>query len=191
MTDQEENPVTNGLVALVTVAIVVGLLAGIAVLFATNLLGVGDSSGSSAEGTGGETLFMPEPVETTSNGGPLVTLLSPSPSKKSSKSSKKSSPSASESESEKPEITLSQGAFEVEAGGQLYLSGVYPTGEGAVLDIEQRVGTGAWEEFPVDVNVSGGTFSVYVNTSATGDIQWRMVDKSRKVTSNVVKVKHG
>src|SRR3546814_10183924 len=95
---------------------------------------------------------MPEPVATTSNGGPLVTLLSPSPSKKSSKSSKKPSPSASESE--KPAITLSQGAFEVDAGAQLYLSGVYPTGEGAVLDIAQRVGTGAWEEFPVDVNRS-------------------------------------
>src|SRR3546814_9662697 len=74
---------------------------------------------------------MPEPVATTSNGGPLVTLLSPSPSKKSSKSSKKPSPSASESE--KPAITLSQGAFEVDAGAQLYLSGVYPNGEGAVL----------------------------------------------------------
>src|SRR3546814_227596 len=124
---------------------------------------------------------MPEPVATTSNGGPLVTLLSPSPSKKSSKSSKKPSPSASESE--KPAITLSQGAFEVDAGAQLYLSGVYPTGEGAVLDIEQRVGTGAWEEFPVDVNVSGGTFSVYVNTSATSDIQGRSEEPTSDIQS--------
>src|SRR3546814_18486840 len=109
---------------------------------------------------------MPEPVATTSNGCPLVTLLSPSPSKKSSKSSKKPSPSASASE--KPAITLSQGAFEVDAGAQLYLSGVYPTGEGAVLAIEQRVGTGAREEFPVDGNVSVGTCSGYVTPSSPG-----------------------
>src|SRR3546814_19686325 len=69
VTDQEENPVTNGLVALVTVAIVVGLLAGIAVLFATNLLGVGDRRGTSAEGTGGATIYMPAPVATTRHRG--------------------------------------------------------------------------------------------------------------------------
>lgn len=193
MPEQKENPVANGLVALVTVAIVVGLLAAIAVLSATNVLGIGGSTGGSGNGADDDGFFMPEPVATTRASGPLITLLSPDSTPKKSKSGKASkSPSPTESESEdEAAITLSQGAFKVTAGDKLYLSGIYPTGEGAVLDIEQRRGDGSWEKFPVDVNVSGGTFSVYVSTSATGDVEWRLVDKSSGLKSNVVKVQHG
>lgn len=191
MPEPEENPVANGLVALITVATVVGVLAAIAVLSATNVLGISGSTGDGGNGAADDGFFMPEPVATTRKSGALVTLLSPDSSPKKSKSGKASkSPSPTKSE-EEDTITLSQGASEVASGAKLYLSGLYPTGEGSVLDIEQRRGGGSWVDFPVDANVSGGTFAVYVSTSATGDVEWRMVDKSRSVKSNVVEVKHG
>ncbi len=60
-----------------------------------------------------------------------------------------------------------------------------------MLDVQIRVNAGSWADFPVDVNVSDATFSTYVNTSQTGDIEWRVVDKSKKLTSNAVKVTYG
>ncbi|MDT0203514.1 hypothetical protein [Nocardioides sp. AE5] len=193
MPQQEENPVVNGFVALIAVAVVVGLLGGISVLVATNVLGVGQSNSAAGPGaSGGESLVMPDPTPTATDSGPLITLNTPDESSASGEeSSAKPSPTATETKEEKPTINLSQGAFRVEKGGQLYLSGTYPGGEGAVLDIEQRVNDGSWQEFPVDVNVSGGTFSVYVQTRSTGNIEWRVVDKDNGVKSNAVRVQHG
>lgn len=198
MAEEEEQPVLSGLVALVAVAVVVGLLAGIAALFASRLVGVDGSSGGGGSANGepaaGDTLYLPDPVPTDPGSGPLVTL---APTDGGSSSS-----SASESATDKPKknkkpkkpktaITLSQGAFEVGPGEQLYLSGIYPGGEGSVLDIQNRVGDGSWQDFPVDVSVSDETFTTYVQTGQTGTIEWRVVDKSRKLKSNVVRVRHG
>ena len=45
------------------------------------------------------------------------------------------------------------------------LTGTYPTGEGAVLQVQRATGPGdSWVDFPVTVTVSGGQFSTYVQT---------------------------
>ncbi|KRF12288.1 hypothetical protein ASG90_14980 [Nocardioides sp. Soil797] len=190
MSDSEDKPVANGFIALVTVAVVVGLLAGIAILIGTKVMGVGDESASS-EDTAGATLYLPEPSETDRDDGPLVTLV-PGQETSSSESAEESD-KADDEKSKKPkdEITLSPGASQVSPGDELYLSGVYPTGEGAVLDIEIRLEDHAWQEFPVDVSVSGSTFTTYVITSQVGKIQWRVVDKKRNLKSNAVSVTYG
>ena len=50
---------------------------------------------------------------------------------------------------------------------QIDLTGVYPGGEGAILQV-QRFEGGKWEDFPVTASVSNETFSTYVQTSQTG-----------------------
>src|SRR5690606_13676321 len=130
---------------------------------------------------------------TTAHSGPLITLAPGEESIDPSLLEESEEPEEDESESEDAEdgqLTLSQGAFEVSSGEQLYLSGVYPGGEGAVLDIQYKVQGGAWEDFPVDDNVANETFSTYVETYRTGEIHWRVVDSARDVKSNEVKVRH-
>lgn len=197
MSDNEESPVANGLVALVTVAVVVGILGGLGAVVATKVVGLGDATEAAADSTGqgGASLIMPDPVPTKAGSGPLVTLAPPENDAVESTDTGSADPSdeASETEKAKPEkeITLSQGSFEVAPGEKLYLSGIYPGGEGSVLDVEYRIDGGAWTGFPVDVGVSNETFSTYVETYKTGSIEWRVADKATKKVSNAVKVRHG
>lgn len=191
---REENPVVNGLVALAAVAVVVGLLGGLGVMTATRVLGLNDASSAAADSAGeetGESLYMPKPVPTEEPSGPLVTLAptdDDATDEESTDEEAEEEPSESESADEEGRITLSQGAFEIAPGEQLYLSGIYPGGEGTVLDIEYKTGDGGWEEFPIDVNVANETFSTYVETYRSGDVFWRVVDSEEGVKSNEIKV---
>ena len=191
MTEREENPIASGLIALVAVAVVVGLLAGIAALAGSRLLGLGgDGSGDSGQAGAGASLYLPEPVPTTQESGPLVTL---PPTETTSETVTEA---ATETVSETPtvappSISLSAGSNQVAAGEELRLSGLYQGGEGAVLDIFYNVNNGGWEEFPLDVNVSGGMFEVYVQTWKDGAIRWRVEDASAHRVSNAITVQHG
>ena len=73
---------------------------------------------------------------------------------------------------------------------QIDLTGTYPTGEGAVLQVQRFVG-GAWQDFPVTVVVSNRTFSTYVQTSQVGMNRFRVVDTDNGTASNVVRVQVG
>ncbi|MDN5892884.1 MAG: hypothetical protein L0H93_02560 [Nocardioides sp.] len=196
---EEDNPVRSGVIALVAVAVVVGLLAGFAALLGSSMLGFGDDNGSASDTSdidAGDSLFMPDYVPTEVGSGPLITLLPTGTDSASESSSSKSADGPEKKKRKKPKkaknaITLSQGASEVAPGQELYLSGIYPSGEGASLDIQVRSEGGEWADFPVDVSVSNKTFSTYVYTDKTGDLEWRVIDKSNGKTSNPVKVTHG
>jgi hypothetical protein len=73
---------------------------------------------------------------------------------------------------------------------QIDLSGVYPGGEGAILQV-QRFVAGGWQDFPVTASVSNETFSTYVQTSQTGVNRFRVVDTDTRLESNEVKVTIG
>ncbi len=199
MPEKEENPVASGLIALVAVAVVVGILGAIGVVVATRVLGLNEASDAAANSNGraGDSFTMPDPVPTTAASDPLVTLIAsdeesdvPSGSESESESEEAEDEESESEEPEEGEITLSQGAFEVGPGEQLYLSGIYPGGEGTVLDIQSRVEGGSWDDFPVDVNVANETFSTYVETYRTGTITWRVVDTANGIKSNEVRVRH-
>ena len=70
------------------------------------------------------------------------------------------------------------------------LSGVYPSGEGAILQVERLV-DGTWTEFPVTASVGGETFSTYVQTGQAGENKFRVRDTSTGELSNVVTVQIG
>jgi hypothetical protein len=73
---------------------------------------------------------------------------------------------------------------------QIDLTGVYPSGEGAILQV-QRFTNGTWQDFPVTTSVSNQTFTTYVQTSQAGLNRFRVVDTDTHQASNPVRVQIG
>ena len=67
------------------------------------------------------------------------------------------------------------------------LTGVYPTGEGAILTV-QRFENGGWQDFPATGSVSGRTFQIPVETSRSGPNRFRVVDSATGLKSGEVRV---
>ncbi|GAB2865563.1 hypothetical protein [Nocardioides pacificus] len=184
MRSDDDRPVLAGLVALVAVGLVVGLVAGLAVLVGTRMLGVNGDAAASTGTTAGETLYLPEPRATEQASGPLITL---APGDEESESGGEPSDEPSKSEAPKKEITLQSGQTSVGPMSQIDLSGVYPKGEGAILKVQRFEETG-WSDFGVTASVSGGIFSTYVETGRVGENRFRMVDTDTDLASNEVRV---
>ncbi|QBR93188.1 hypothetical protein [Nocardioides euryhalodurans] len=185
--EREEHPVAFGLLALVGVAIVVGLIAGMAALAGARVAGLGDESPSGDGNGGGATLFLPKPEPTKGPRGPLITL---APGQETAQPEEQE-PSEDES-SDKPAkgISLQVAQSTVSPMDNIDLTGVYPGGEGAILQV-QRFEGGSWQDFPVTVSVSNGTFTTYVQTGQTGPNRFRVVDTDTGKPSNEVKVTIG
>ena len=191
MADREqhtEHPVLTGLIALVGVALAVGLVLALVVLVGTKLLGLGGGS-SHANSSSQASLYLPPLKKTTAPSGPLITLdqqaqqAQQAPAKGCHGHAKKHKPA--------PAISLSAGETAVAPMQQIDLTGIYPRGEGAVLQVE-RFTAGSWEDFAqITVLVSNQTFSTYVQTSQPGINKFRVVDTDTGTTSNVVRVRIG
>ena len=187
MVDREEraeHPVLSGLAALVGVALAVGLVLGLAVLGATQVLGLGGGA-STSRSTAEQSLYLPRPEKTQQPSGPLITLdqqASPAPNAGKGKKEKPAKPATA--------ISLSAGATAVAPMEQIDLTGTYPTGEGAVLQV-QRFTAGSWQDFPVTASVGDSTFSTYVQTSQPGLNRFRVVDTDTGKMSNEVRVRIG
>ena len=179
MNESEGHPVISGLAALAGVGLVVGLLISGGALAASSLLGLdgGDDDGTASSQ---QSMYLPKPSATDPATGPQITLL---PGQE--------TPSATDpAASATPEFAISLSAAQTEVGQmeEIYLTGVYPAGEGRVLQV-QRLENGNWEDFPVDAVVSGETFSTYVQTAQTGVNRFRVRDTSSEQVSNEVRVK--
>lgn len=178
-----ERPVLTGLVALVAVGILVGLFLGGAALAGTRMLGLnGGEDGSNA--TSEQSMYLPRPSKTQPPSGALITL-APDPN-----GTQQPSQEPTESESPEKAISLSAGQIEVGPMEQIDLTGVYPGGEGAILQV-QRFQAGAWVDFPVTASVSNETFSTYVQTSQLGRNRFRVVDTDTALESNEVRINVG
>jgi len=186
----EKHPILAGLIALVSVTVAVGLVLGVVAMVGSHVFGVGGGGGSSSAG---QTLYLPTPSPTPTPDSPLVTLM---PSTESAEPTEEPSDTASVSPSESPsarakQITLSAGETSVAPMQQIDLTGVYPGGEGAILQVQRKLG-GTWQDFlSVNVAVSGGQFSTYVQTGQLGVQKFRMRDTTSGKTSNVVSVTVG
>ena len=190
MSDQhptERHPVVTGLIALVSVGLVVGLIAGVAALVGTHVLGLSGAEASSGEGGGKATLFLPKPQKTAAPSDPLITL---APGESPSEGSTQPVEPSDSPKKEKPRISLSAGENSVSPMQQIDLTGIYPGGEGAILRV-QRFENGQWQDFPVTASVSNQTFSTYVQTSRTGVNKFRVIDTDTQLASNPVRVTIG
>jgi len=183
---QERNPIVTGLVALVSVGLVVGLVLGVVTLVGTRVLGL--SGGNGGTSSADQTLYLPTPTPTPTPSGPLVTL---SPRKSASPTDVLPTDLPTQVSSVAPQITLSAGETAVAPMQQIDLTGVYPGGEGAILQVQRKLG-GKWQDFlSINVAVSGGQFATYVQTGQTGRQQFRMRDTGSGLVSNVVRVQVG
>ena len=186
----EKHPIAAGLVALIAVTVTVGLVLGVVTLLATHVLGIGGSGddGSSAA----QSLYLPTPTPTPTPSGPLVTL-APARDSDSALSPDDTTPTEQATQSSAPakQITLSAGETSVAPMEQIDLTGVYPGGEGAILQVQRKL-DGQWQDFlSVDAAVSGGQFSTYVQTGQLGVQKFRMRDTTSGEVSNVVRVTVG
>lgn len=172
--DTEKRPVLTGLLALVAVAVVIGVLGGLGVALVVNATGIGDSADSSDGGSPSATFSLPQPTDTGSE--------VPAPEETGDAGT-----GTTESEAPAEAISLSASQLSVSPMQQIDLTGTYPTGEGAILQV-QRFEDGAWSDFPVTMSVSGSTFATYVQTSRTGPNKFRVIDTDTQTTSNEITV---
>lgn len=178
MSDTKDRPVLMGLVALAAVALVIGLLGGAAMLAGVRALGLdgGSAVGSGDAGSGGS-LYLPKPTDT-------ATATTPD-------EAGEPAPGASETpETPASPIVLSASQVSVSPMQQIDLTGTYPTGEGAILQV-QRFENGGWSDFPVTMSVSGQTFATFVQTSRPGPNKFRVIDTDSQTTSNEITVTVG
>ena len=179
-TQRGEHPVLVGLIALAGVAIVVGLIVGGGALVASKVLGLDGDDTATDGATSGDSMYLPWPQKTTASAAPTTP-----PSDTGT-----SEPGGKKSESQKPEreISLSAGQTAVGQMEQIDLSGVYPGGEGAILQV-QRFEGGRWADFPVTASVSNETFSTYILTSQVGVNRFLVLDTVNQETSNEIRVR--
>ncbi len=182
----EGHPIVTGLVALVAVGVAVGLILGVVVLAGAHVLGVGGGEGGSGS-TSERSMYLPLPEKTAAATGPEITL---APGESTPANS--GDPSADPSRSEKPrkQITLSAAVTSAGPMEAFDLTGVYPGGEGAILQV-QRFTAGSWQDFPVTASVSDETFQTSVATSYPGPNRFRVVDTDSGLESNEVRVTIG
>jgi hypothetical protein len=187
----ERHPVAAGLLALLAVGLVVGLILGGAALAATQVIGVGEEDSVTDDSTSGASLYLPRPERTGRPDEPLVTLATPDGSESTDDETSRPETEPTESETEDEEaISLSAGQTEVGPMEPIDLTGVYPGGEGSILQVQQFT-DGRWDDFPVTTPVSNETFTTYIQTSQPGVNRFRMIDTKSGETSNEVRVRIG
>lgn len=179
--DTENRPVLTGLVALVAVALVIGVLGGLGILVAVRATGIGGSAeaGADDDSSASATFYLPRPTDTGTGTGVPAPVEPADPGAE-----------APETEAPAEEIALSAGQQSVSPMQQIDLTGTYATGEGAILQV-QRFENGGWSDFPVTMSVSGGTFATYVQTSQVGPNRFRVVDTDTQVASDEIIVTVG
>jgi len=179
----EERPVVAGLLALVGVALAVGLVAAVAMVAAAHMIGLGGGHAAAVAGDAGATMVVPKPQKTQPASGPSITLGS---NPTSSPSSTQPPPSIKKP---KKRISLQAGQTSVAPMGRIDLTGTYPGGEGAVLNV-QKFSNGSWQDFySISATVTNGTFSTYIQTGTPGMNRFRVIDSDTKLASNEVRVR--
>ena len=177
----EKRPVVAGLLALIGVAVSVGLVAAVAVVGGAHVLGLGGGHAAAVVGEGGATMVVPKPQKTQPATGPSITL----GSNPTSSSTDQATPTIKKP---KKQISLQTGQGSVAPMGRIDLTGTYPGGEGAVLNV-QKFSNGSWQDFySISATVTNGTFSTYIQTGTPGLNRFRVIDSDTKLASNEVRV---
>lgn len=194
MADDDEVPwyrsLLVGVGAMLGVALIVGALISAVALGAVSVSGIGDEQSAVQEEP---TLYIPDrtaggdeadddPGLTLEdlNGGVDPTADDTEPVKPEKKKAKK------KRKPPKSVISLSASPLEVGQMERIYLTGTFPGGEGASLQVQRF--EGGWTDFPTSASVSGGTFNTYVMTGRSGPNKFRVVDAASGKRSNPVTV---
>jgi hypothetical protein len=174
---EKERPVLAGLLALVGVAVAIGLLGGLAVMVGVKATGLDGTTTATDESASPSAFTLPKPTDTGSSVPVPEEPVEPSPGEE-----------TSEAPAEAISLTATQQS--VSPMQQIDLAGTYQAGEGAILQV-QRFDNGAWVDFPVTASVTGGTFGTAVATGRTGENRFRVIDTDSEAISNEVTVTVG
>lgn len=186
----------TGVGALFGVALLVGGVISLVALGAVSVSGIGEETRTVQEDP---SLYIPDRTPGGSEDGdddPGLTLEDLNggvdPTKTDEPGATKAPDKAKEKKRRPPRsvISLSVSPLDVAAMERIYLTGTYPGGEGASLQV-QRFENGGWTDFPTSASVSGGTFTTYVMTGQAGVNKFRVVDAGRGKASNPVTVRVG
>jgi hypothetical protein len=185
------HPVAAGLVALVGVAVVVGLILGLVVLAGSRVLGLGGDDSTSRSGSE-RSMYLPKPEKTPMATDPQITLApaATASADETKRPDEKDGEKPSKAASPRTRISLSSSSTTASPMQTIDLSGVYPGGEGAILTV-QRFENGAWQDFPAPGSVSNETFQIPVQTSKPGVNRFRVVDTDTGRESNEVRITIG
>jgi len=174
------------LAVLLAVAVVIGGVLGVVALGAARVTGLGEAGASA---TSEPSLVMP-------TAGPTARpKRSHGPGRAGGTGGGTGGPGSAASptaapRTKRPAIALTVSPARVGPGQRIDLTGRYPGGDGARLQVQRREG-GAWTDFPVDVPVTGGRFATYVTTGRTGPQQFRVTDPGTGRASNPARVRVG
>lgn len=187
-------PLLVGLGALLGVAVLVGGLIGVVALGVVNVAGVGEERATVEEEP---SLHIPDrtPGQRTEDDDQGLTLedlnggVDPTESESPSESASPSAEPKKKKKRKPPKsvISLSASPVEVAPMERIYLTGTYPGGEGASLQVQRF--EGGWQNFDASASVSGGTFSSYVMTGRSGPNKFRVVDPASGKASNPVTIR--
>ena len=183
------HPILAGLIALAGVAVAVGVVLGLVVLAGTSVLGLGGEEEGGTT-TSERSMYLPKPKKTPAATAPAYTLAPADDESEVSEESDKPSKKPSASKSPRTQITLSASTTTSAPMEQFDLTGVYPGGEGAILQV-QRFEGGAWTDFNATGSVSGGTFQIPIYTSLGGVNRFRVVDSDTELESNEIRITIG
>ena len=135
----EGHPIIAGLVALVGVAVVVGLVLGVVALAGTRVVGLGEDNGSG--GTSAErSLYVPLPEKTPLRASPSSRWRRTAPRRPAA------TKEPTRNAAPRKQITLAAAVTTVAPMERIDLTGVYAGGEGAILRVE-RFADGSWQDF--------------------------------------------
>ena len=177
MDSEKDRPVLAGLLALVGVAVVIGLLGGLAVIVGVKATGIDGTATATDESAAPSTFNLPQPSDTGSSIPPPEDSVEPGTGEESS-----------EAPAEAISLTVVQQS--VSPMQNIDITGTYQAGEGAILQV-QRLEGDTWSDFPVTIPVSGGTFGSYVQTGRVGPNQFRVIDTDTQAISNEITVTVG
>jgi hypothetical protein len=198
MADYDETPwyrpLLVGIGALFGVAVLVGGVISLVALGAVNVSGLGSSEPAAQVEP---SLHMPERTggseeEADDEGLTLADLNDGKDPRETETAEPEKSQSPKKDKEKKRKrppsvISLSASPVEVNRMERIYLTGTYPGGEGASLQVQRM--QGSWTDFPTSTSVSGGTFSTYVMTGQPGPNKFRVVDSASGKKSNPVTVR--
>ena len=181
MNADEQRPVVFGLLALVAVAVAVGLVTGLGVRRGRPRARAGWRHTPPSRVTVARRWWCRSRRRPSRPTGPRSRSV-PSPT-----SNARQSPPPKIKKPKKP-ISLQAGETSVAPMGRIDLTGTYPGGEGAVLNV-QKFSNGSWQDFySISASVTNGTFSTYIQTGTPGMNRFRVIDSDTQLASNEVKV---
>ena len=188
----------GALLAVVALALVIGGVIGAVAYGAVRVAGIGgDPSPASAESTpsgsgnaGGASpaaSASPQPAATSSPAAGQHAQSKPSPRHRHHHHHRRHR--HHQTRAGAPSLTATPG--HVSPMGRIDMSGRYPGHAGASLQVQQRVGGGYWQDFPVTVTVRGGGFHTWVASGRRGLNRFRVVDRASGRASAPVSVMVG